>query len=174
MSSAAELLGRNLSALVTKMVRFDTEKAIAIEVLVDGSEPKLVAMFVSYLTHDGPTVGEFDRLHRDRANRPPESESICRRVCSPEDGCSPSAIKRVAGWAFPFPPDCSPLWRSCGGFCSLGGPFRSLKQPLQVYGYETRSVGRRHCESSRWKFHDYSCRSRPEAGALDQSSGEPE
>ena len=83
------MLGRNLSALVTKMVRFDTEKAIAIEVLADGSEPKLVTMFVSYLTHDGPTVGEFDRLHRNRANRSAESESICQRVCSPEDGRSP-------------------------------------------------------------------------------------
>ena len=47
----SDMLGRNLSALVTKMVRFVTEKAVAIEVLVDGSEPKLAAMFVSYLTH---------------------------------------------------------------------------------------------------------------------------
>ena len=168
------MLGRNLSVLVTKMVRFDTEKAIAIEVLVDGSEPKLAAMFVSYLTHDGPTVGEFDPLHRDRANRAPESESICRRVCSPEDGCSPQPSNASpAGRSFPtgLP---TTLARLRWFFCSLGGPFRSLKRPLQVYGYESRSVGSRLCVSSRWKFHGYSCRSPPQVDALDQRSGEPE
>ena len=170
----SDMLGRNLSALVTKMVRFDTEKAIAIEVLADGSEPKLVTMFVSYLTHDGPTVGEFDPLHRDRANRAPESESICRRVCSPEDGCSPQPSNASPAGPFLSHRIAHHFGTVAVFFCSLGGPFRSLKRSLQFYGYETRSVGSRRCASSRCKIHDYSCVSPPQAGAFGQMSGEPE
>ncbi len=111
------MLGRNLSALVTKMVRFVTEKAVAIEVLVDGSEPKLAAMFVSYLTHVARPLANSIDFTGIVPIEPRNQNRYVGEFAHLKTGVRLShQTRRWLG--APFPPDFLPLWHSCGGFCA--------------------------------------------------------